>query len=72
MVKKKYIKRFYIEEAFCDECGASLHPTNESLLTYPRQDEYICSNRDCRKRYYFRDGTQPGVVRYEFEEVEDV
>ena len=40
MLKKRYIKRMYIEEAICDKCGAQLKPTGFVLTTYPEQFPY--------------------------------
>lgn len=72
MVKKRYIKRMYIEVAYCDKCGAELRPTKISYLTYPSQDEYICTNKECSKKYTFSGNNLPGTIKYEFEEEEDV
>lgn len=72
MVKKRYIKRMYIEVAYCDKCGAELRPTGVSYCTYPSQDEYICTNKECSKKYTFLGNNLPGTIKYEFEEEEDV
>ena len=59
MLKKRYIKRLYIEEAICDICGARLKPTGCVLDTFPVRHSYICSNNDCNGHAIFRDDELP-------------
>ena len=47
LLKKKYVKRLYIEEAYCDKCGAKLEFTGMTYLSFPPQYQYKCSNKDC-------------------------
>lgn len=68
MLKKKYIKRMYIEVPICDKCGAELKPTGMCLTSYPAQYPYKCSNPDCNECITFRENELPGRLRYEFEE----
>ena len=35
MLKKKYIKRAYVEIPYCDKCGAEMRHTGIVLDTYP-------------------------------------
>ena len=72
MLKKRYIKRMYIEEAICDKCGAQLKPTWFVLTTYPEQYPYECSNPDCDGHQTFYGSECPGRIKYEFEDEEDV
>ena len=72
MLKRKYIKRMYIEVAYCDKCGAKLRSTGMCLSSYPAQYPYECSNPNCDGRATFIEGETPGRLRYEFEEEEDV
>ena len=71
MLKKKYIKRMYIEVAICDKCGAELRPTGMCLTSYPAQYPYKCSNPDCDGGATFVEGGTPGRLCYEFEEEEE-
>lgn len=72
MLKKKYIKRAYIEVAICDKCGAELCPTDICYTTLPAKYLYKCSNPDCDERKAFWDYERPGKLCYEFEEDENV
>lgn len=69
MLKKRYIKRIYIEEAICDKCGSLLEPTGAVLMSYPEQYPYRCP--ECGQTEYYFGGERPGIIKYEFEE-EDV
>lgn len=71
MLKKKYVKRAYIEEAYCDKCGAIMHHTGMVLTSCPAQYPFECTNKDCDGRQTFWEGEVPGVLKYEFEEAED-
>ena len=42
MLKKRYIKRLYIEESVCDKCGSAMESTNAVLMSYPEKYPYIC------------------------------
>lgn len=64
MIKKKYVK-VYIEEAYCDKCGAPMEPTGGVLLTYPEQFGYVCSNKDCDFCQTFFAEERPGILKYE-------
>ena len=68
MLKKKYIKRMYIEVAVCDKCGAELRPTGICLSTFPAKYPYECSNPKCDGYEMFIEGDLPGTLRYEYEE----
>lgn len=72
MLKKRYIKRMYIEEAICDKCGSKMEPAGIVLMSYPAQYPYECSNPACNGSETFRDGKRPGELRYEFEDEENV
>ena len=72
MLKKRYIKRIYIEEAVCDKCGAQLLSTGFVLTSWPEQFPYHCSNPDCDGSETFYGSERPGVLKYEFEEEENV
>ena len=71
MIKKRYIKRAYIEEAYCDKCGSLLKPTGMFLTTYPCQYPYYCTNEECDYRTAFIGDDCPGVVKYEFEDEDE-
>jgi hypothetical protein len=47
MLKKRYIKRMYINEAICDKCGSRMDHTGIVLTSWPAQYPYICSNPEC-------------------------
>lgn len=70
MLKKKYIKRMYMEVAYCDKCGAELRPTGVCLTTYPAKYPYQCSNPECDGIETFWEYDLPGKLKYEFEEEE--
>ena len=71
-LKKKYIKRAYIEEAICDKCGAPMRHTGMVLTSYPAQYPFKCTNKECDGQETFYDYEAPGQIRYEFEEEDDV
>ena len=72
MLKKRYIKRLYIEEAICDICGARLKPTGYVLDSFPARHSYICSNNNCNEHATFREDELPNQLKYEFEDEENV
>lgn len=68
MIKKKYVKRLYIEEAYCEKCGAKLEYTGMAYLSFPAQYKYICSNKECDYTINFNQDNKPGTLRFEYEE----
>ena len=63
MIKKRYVKRMYIEEVYCDKCGGKLALTGNVICTYPELYEYKCekcNNIQNLKEYYDQ-------LKYEFE-----
>lgn len=72
MLKRRYVKRTYIEEVYCDQCGAPMRHTGMVLTSYPAQYPFECSNPECDGRVTFWEGEVPGRLKYEFEEEEDV
>lgn len=71
MLKRKYVKRAYIEEAYCDKCGAKMRHTGMVLASYPAQYPFECSNSECDYGKVFWENEVPGVLKYEFEEEEE-
>lgn len=69
MLKKRYIKKMYIEEAVCDRCGSLLEPTGTVLMSWPEQYPYQCPQ--CGWTEYYHGGERPGTIKYELED-EDV
>ena len=74
MIKKRYIKRIYIEELYCDKCGSKMESTGVGvcLATYPAQYPYQCSNKLCNKVITLQENELPGKLKYEFEDEENV
>ena len=73
MVTKRYVKKAYMLEAFCDKCGSRMVSTGMVYSTYPEQYPYRCTNKDCDGHAVFWAHEVPGKIQYEFEEVaEDV
>lgn len=72
MIKKKYIKRLYIEEAYCDKCGSIMEPTGTVLTTFPLQYSYACSNKECDETVTFFEENKPHTLKFEYEEEQDV
>lgn len=68
LLKKKYVKRLYIEEAYCEKCGAKLEFTGMTLLSFPPQYQYKCSNKDCDYTINFSQENKPDTLRFEYEE----
>lgn len=71
MIKKRYIKRAYMIEAFCDRCGAPLRSTGRAYLTNPMKYPYVCSNANecgCFDEIIFYENDKPGTICYEFYE----
>ena len=64
MIKKKYVKRMYIEEAYCDKCGGKLALTGNVICTYPELYEYKCEK--CSNIQKLKE--RCGQLKYEFEE----
>lgn len=71
MIKRKYIKRLYIEEAYCDKCGSIMEFTGMVLTSYPAQYPYKCSNKNCTECKTFTEDERPGCIKYEFYEDEE-
>lgn len=69
-LKKKYIKRMYIEEVFCDKCGAPMVQSDMVLLSYPMQYPFHCTNSECNHTITFYQGEVPGTLKFEYEEEE--
>lgn len=73
MIKKKYVKRAYVEEVYCDKCGSIMKHAGVVLTSYPAQYPFECTNKECDGRETFFEYEVPGVLRYEFEdETEEV
>lgn len=72
MLKKRYIKRAYIEEAYCDKCGSKMEHTGVVLCSYPAQYPYNCTNKECDGHTTFWGDNRPGILKYEFEEEMDI
>lgn len=72
MLKKRYIKKMYINEAICDKCGSRMDHTGMVLTSWPAQYPYICSNPECGEQVTFYEYNKPGKLIYEFEDEEDV
>ena len=71
MLKRKYIKRAYVEVPYCDKCGAEMRYTGIVLDTYPQQYPYTCSNENCDGHATFFSTELPNQIKYEFEEDEE-
>ena len=71
MLKRKYVKRIYVEEPYCDKCGAFMRYA-DTVYTYRAQYIYKCTNKDCNGSQIFLEEKMPGILRYEFEEDSDV
>ncbi len=72
MLKKRYIKRIYIEEAICDKCGSRMDHTGMVLSSWPEQYPYVCSNPECDGKATFYGYNKPGKLHYEYEDEENV
>lgn len=64
MIKRRYIKRLYIEEIICDQCGSSMQDTDIVLTSYPPQYSYQCTNKNCNHKLISKQ--QIGTLKYEF------
>jgi hypothetical protein len=53
MVTKRYVKKAYVLEAFCDKCGSKMVSTGMVYSTYPEQYPFRCSNSECDGRATF-------------------
>ena len=62
---KKYV-RPYIEEAYCDKCGAPMLHTGTVLTSNPLQYPFQCTNEKCKAEVVYTANDVPGVLRYEF------
>ena len=71
MLKRKDVKRAYIEQVYCDKCGAPMRHTGIVLTSYPAQYPFECSNSECDGQTTFWENEVPGVLKYEFEEEEE-
>lgn len=70
MLKRKYVKRIYVETAYCDKCGSRMDHTGVVLSSWPEKYPYICSNPDCGEQVMFTSHNKPGTLRYEYEDEE--
>ena len=68
MIKKRYVKKIYIEEAYCDKCGSIMKPTGVVYSTFPEQYPYKCTNTNCDGHACFFSYECPGKLKYEFED----
>lgn len=68
MVTKRYVKKAYVLEAFCDKCGSKMVSTGIVYSTYPELYPFRCSNSECDGRATFQAHEVPGKILYEFEE----
>lgn len=68
MIKKRYIKKLYIEEAYCDKCGAPIRHNGIVLSSYPAQYPFNCTNPNCDGHTTFWEGNITGSIKYEFED----
>ena len=71
MIKKRYIKRAYVEEVYCDKCGAEMRHTGMILTCYPALYPFECINPNCSEELILQEDKLPGILRYEFEEEEN-
>lgn len=72
MLKKRYVKRIYIEEAICDKCGSVMKHDGMVLATWPAQYPYFCVNPNCNHSETFYDYNKPGRLCYEYEDEDNV
>lgn len=70
MLTKRYVKKAYILEAYCDKCGSKMESAGVVYNTYPEQYPYKCTNKKCDGFITFQGNECPGKLLYEFEEVE--
>ncbi len=68
MKVKKYIKKLYIEEAYCDMCGHPMTYSGMVLTTFPPQYNYVCTNKRCGNTTSFTQNDKPDTLKFEFEE----
>ena len=66
---KKYVKRLYVEEAYCDKCGSLMEFSGMTLTSYPAQYPYHCTNAECDGVETFIGDEKPGVLKFEYEEL---
>ena len=67
MRKRRYIKRAYIEEIYCDKCGSKMAAS--SNIMYPITYTFVCTNQDCCEKTLVPEYELP-IVRYEFDDGE--
>jgi hypothetical protein len=70
MLKKRYVKRIYIEEAIFDKCGSRMEHTGIVLNSWPAQYPYNCINPSCDGHKTFWGENRPGTLKYEYEDEE--
>ena len=68
MITKKYIKKAYILEAFCDKCGSPMIDDGIVYDTFPETYPYHCTNPNCNGKASFFAHECPGKLIYEFED----
>ena len=66
MIKRKYIKKLYIEEVYCDQCGAIMEPAGIVFTSYPALYPYKCSNKNCTECKTFTENERPRCIKYDF------
>ena len=71
MIKRKYIEKLYIEEVYCDQCGAIMDLVGMVFTGYPALYPYKYSNKNCTECKTFTEDERPGCIKYEFYEDEE-
>lgn len=66
---KRYVKRLYVEEAYCDKCGSLMEFSGMTLTSYPAQYPYHCTNAECDGVETFVGDEKPGMLKFEYEEL---
>ena len=72
MLKKRYVKRIYIEEVICDKCGSKMKSNGVVLCSFPAKYPYHCTNPDCDGYECFLETELPGAFKFEYEDEDNV
>ena len=68
LIKKKYVSRAYVEEAYCEHCGKRLVLKEEMIITSPPQFVLQCLNCGTSETVY--ENELPGALKMEYDTVD--
>lgn len=75
MIKRRYVKEIYVDEAICDKCGSLMekdYHLTKHLPTIEGKVYFICTNKDCLWTTVFPTDNLPGRPVYIFDTEKEI